>query len=92
MTLTQEEATELEAQGLRHLAARPPLRVYLASMWDWREYRIRVPLGTLQARNMNTVLGNFWQLLNPLPSMAVYGVDPRHQPRHRQLTRWWVMG
>ena len=74
MTITQEERAELEAQGLRQLAARPPLRVYLAAMWNRREYTIRVPLGTLQARNMNTVLGNFWQLLNPLLSMAVYGL------------------
>lgn len=74
MTKTQAEQDQLAELGLFPLTARPPLRQYLASMWDRREYTVRVPLGNLQARNMDTTLGNLWHLLNPLLSVSVYAL------------------
>lgn len=49
-----------------------PLRVYLRSLWQRRQFAVTVPLGELRARHMNTVLGNLWQLLNPILLVAIY--------------------
>lgn len=49
-----------------------PVRVYLRSLWDRRQFAISVPLGELRTQHMNTVLGNVWHLLNPLLQVGVY--------------------
>lgn len=49
-----------------------PLRVYLRSLWERRQFAISVPLGELRAQHMNTVLGNVWHLLNPALMVGVY--------------------
>jgi teichoic acid transport system permease protein len=49
-----------------------PVRVYLRSLWDRRQFAISVPLGELRTQHMNTVLGNIWHLLNPLLQVGVY--------------------
>lgn len=49
-----------------------PLRVYLRSLWERRQFAISVPLGELRAQNMNTVLGNVWLLLSPTLLVGVY--------------------
>ena len=49
-----------------------PVRVYLRSLWDRRQFAISVPMGELRTQHMNTVLGNVWHLLNPLLQVAVY--------------------
>lgn len=51
-----------------------PLRVYLKSLWERRQFAITVPLGELRAQNMNTVLGNVWLLLSPTLLVGVYFV------------------
>jgi len=46
--------------------------VYLRRLWERREYLIHVLRNELRSRNMNTVFGNLWNLLNPVLSIAVY--------------------
>lgn len=49
-----------------------PVRVYLRSLWERRQFAISVPMGELRTQHMNTVLGNVWHLLNPLLQVGVY--------------------
>jgi teichoic acid transport system permease protein len=49
-----------------------PVRVYLRSLWQRRQFAISVPLGELRSKHMNTVLGNVWHLLNPVLQVGVY--------------------
>lgn len=49
-----------------------PVRVYLRSLWERRQFAVTVPMGELRTQHMNTVLGNVWHLLNPLLQVGVY--------------------
>jgi teichoic acid transport system permease protein len=60
------------AQGLHRLGTEQDLPEYLDSIWGRREFIVSVPLADLRARHMNTVLGNVWQVLNPLLLMGIY--------------------
>lgn len=51
-----------------------PLRVYLRSLWQRRQFALNVPLSELRAQHMDTVLGNIWHLLNPILLVTVYMV------------------
>ncbi len=53
-----------------HDAAR--LRPYLADLWSRRAYISYVSASELRSRQVNTVLGNLWHLLNPILTIAVY--------------------
>lgn len=61
-----------EREGLVELGVRPSLREYLRSVWQRRDFALTIPIGQLRAQNQDTVLGQFWHLLNPLFSAAVY--------------------
>ena len=61
-----------EQAGLTRLGIRPSLTEYLRNLWSRREYAVYSAAGTLEARNMNTVLGNLWHLLNPALLIGVY--------------------
>lgn len=64
---------ESEAQTeLTRLDRTPSAREYLRELWSRREFALVVPVGSLRAKNMDTVLGNLWHLLNPLLMMGVY--------------------
>ena len=60
--------------GLIRVGARVPLRDYARAVWERREFAATIPIGELKARNMDTVLGGLWHLLNPLLLVAVYYV------------------
>lgn len=45
---------------------------YVGELWERREYLWYVPLSDLRSRHVNTLLGNFWHLLNPLLLIGVY--------------------
>lgn len=60
------------APHLKRIGIQPSLREYLADLWAHRDFLITVPLGELRAQNQNSVLGNFWHLLNPLLLAGVY--------------------
>lgn len=61
-----------QADGLVRLGGLPPIRTYLRSIWQRREFAINLAGGQLRAQNFDTVLGNLWHLLNPLLLIAVY--------------------
>ncbi len=65
-------AEEARAAGLSQLSSRPSLPQYLRLLWGRREFALLVPLGELRQRNMNTVLGSLWHVLNPLFQAAIY--------------------
>lgn len=54
------------------IGVQPSLRVYLADLWERREFVITMALGRLRSQNQNTVLGSLWHLLNPLLLAGVY--------------------
>jgi len=64
--------TTTQYEDLIPLGRSLPLRVYLRSLWDRRQFALSVPLGELRAQHMNTVLGNVWYLLNPMLQVGVY--------------------
>ena len=64
--------TPLSLEELQPAAAHTSLGVYLRRIWDRRSYLIHVPRNELRNRNMHTVLGNAWNLLNPVLAITVY--------------------
>ena len=48
------------------------LRGYVGSTWNRRPYIWYVATGELRARQMNSVLGNLWHLLNPILQIGVF--------------------
>jgi teichoic acid transport system permease protein len=54
------------------MGQRPPLRAYLRALWDRREFALLVPLGEMRQRNMDTLLGGSWHVLNPLFQAGIY--------------------
>lgn len=58
--------------GLIPLGGRPRWRDYLAALWARREFTRSLASGQLRTQNMDTVLGNVWQLINPILLIGVY--------------------
>lgn len=48
------------------------LRLYLADLWDRREFIWFLAMGNFKARNASTAFGLFWWVLNPLLLSLVY--------------------
>ena len=69
-----EVSESQDAQGLRDVYESSRLDRYLRGMWDRREYIRYVAMNELKSRQMMSVLGNLWHLLNPMLSIAVYWV------------------
>jgi teichoic acid transport system permease protein len=65
-------AAQARAAGLREMSTRPPFARYLQMLWSRREFALLVPLGDLRQRNMDTVFGSLWHVLNPLFQAAIY--------------------
>ena len=65
-------ADEARAAGLLEMGRRPPLGAYLRSLWGRREFALLVPLGEMRQRNMDTLLGGSWHILNPLFQAGIY--------------------
>ncbi len=57
---------------LRDVYATDRTPIYLARLWDRREYVLFVGRSELRSRQMTTILGNLWHLLNPALSIAIY--------------------
>lgn len=45
---------------------------YVKAVWERRSYVTYVAISELRAKQVNTVLGNLWHLLNPALTIAVY--------------------
>lgn len=58
--------------ALRPIGAERRLTDYVRDLWARREFALTLPLGELRAQNQNTILGQFWHLLNPLMLVFVY--------------------
>lgn len=65
-------ADQARSAGLIQMGARPTIARYLQQLWERREFALLIPLGELRQRNMNTVLGGFWHVLNPLFQAVIY--------------------
>jgi teichoic acid transport system permease protein len=52
--------------------AMPPLRPYLASVWERRALMWQMTRSNLKARHYNTVFGQVWLLVDPLLTAAVF--------------------
>lgn len=61
-----------ERAGLTPVLTRPAVGRYLNELWSRREFVATVPRNALRAQNMDTLLGNFWYLVNPALQTAVY--------------------
>ena len=89
-------AAQARAAGLSLIGGRPPLRGYLRMLWARREFALLVPLGDLRQRNMDTVLGGAWHLLNPLFQAAIYyllfGVLLRQRLDIENYPAWLIIG
>lgn len=59
---------------LRDIHASDRLGPYLRRLWNRRQYIWYVSASELRARQITTVLGNLWHLLNPALSITVYFV------------------
>jgi teichoic acid transport system permease protein len=89
-------AAQAEAAGLTRMGTRPPLWRYFALLWDRREFALLVPLGELRQRNMDTVLGGSWHLLNPLFQAGIYyllfGVLLQQRAGVENYPAWLIIG
>jgi teichoic acid transport system permease protein len=90
---TSEQA---RAAGMLELSRRPPFLTYLRQLWARREFAMLVPLGDMRQRNMDTVLGSFWHLLNPLFQAAIYyllfGVILQQRGGVENYPAWLIIG
>lgn len=60
------------SDGLSDAREAERLPSYLRGIWDRRHYITYVSKSALRARQINSVLGNLWHLLNPLLSIGVF--------------------
>jgi teichoic acid transport system permease protein len=58
--------------GLRQLNVTLPLRAYVATLWQRRDFAVSMAAGDVRAKHANTILGSIWYLLNPLLLLSVY--------------------
>lgn len=70
---TLEEArAQARRHGLASLGGRPPLREYLADLWQRRSFIATLSAGQSEARYQNNQLGRLWSVLNPLLLIVSY--------------------
>ena len=65
-------ASSGDALELRDARETEQLGTYLTGMWARREYMWWVAKSELRSRQINSVLGNLWHVLNPLLQIAVF--------------------
>jgi teichoic acid transport system permease protein len=58
--------------GLIKLGETPPLSLYARQLWQRRDFATEVARGEMRAQHLDTLLGNFWHLLNPMMLIGVY--------------------
>lgn len=67
-----EAAKLAEEHGLQQIGVRPKLRAYLRALVSRGQFMWTMATSSAYARNRNTYLGQFWNILNPLLWSAVY--------------------
>lgn len=63
-----------EQSGLARVGARPPLKVYLAEVWQRRVFIFSMARFKIASENQQNSLGMFWVILKPLLNALVYGL------------------
>ena len=58
--------------GLQDVHRPPAVSEYLRQIWDRRQFAFYVASSEFKGRQMRSVIGNLWHVLNPLLQMAVY--------------------
>lgn len=58
--------------GLERVDRKHSVGAYLQDLWSRRDFMVVVPRANLRAKNMDTVLGNLWHILNPVLMIGVY--------------------
>jgi teichoic acid transport system permease protein len=66
------EIPEASDQHLRSSNLAESIPSYVRHAWSRRHFAYAMPAETFRSRHQNTVLGNVWNLLNPLLTAAVY--------------------
>jgi teichoic acid transport system permease protein len=67
-----EAAAVAARYGLRRVGLRPPLRDYLRQLWFRRQFIRVLATSKAYAQNQNTYLGQFWTVLTPILTAAIY--------------------
>jgi teichoic acid transport system permease protein len=62
----------MATDSLKPVLARAPIAEYVSELWQRRSFIGTMPMNQLRATNMDTVLGNFWFLVNPALQTIVY--------------------
>jgi ABC-type polysaccharide/polyol phosphate export permease len=57
-----------------HRIGLPPLRPYMRTLWERREFATELSRTNLRAQHFNTVFGQFWLVINPLLLALIYFV------------------
>ena len=66
------ETPSRDASHLRSSLLADSLPTYIRHSWHRRHFALAMPAEKFRSRNQNTVLGNVWNLLNPLLTAGVY--------------------
>lgn len=66
------ETPDLSDQHLKSSNLAESIPSYVRHAWNRRHFAYAMPAETFRSRHQNTVLGNVWNLLNPLLTAAVY--------------------
>ena len=69
---TNHDSASSELSYLRSSDVTESIVVYLRHSWRRRHFAFAMPADKFRSRNQNTVLGNLWNLLNPLLTAGVY--------------------
>ena len=65
-------AHDIDMSDFIELGRVPKISQYLRDLWDRREFAFIVPYHDLRAQKINTLIGQFWHLLNPIMTFLVY--------------------
>jgi teichoic acid transport system permease protein len=55
-----------------HMVTMPPLGEYIAELWERRRFIRTVARAQIRGKNVNTVAGQFWMILDPLFQALIY--------------------
>lgn len=72
--MTSPSTNSAVASQLRDARATDRLGTYLRTLWSRREYAFYVANSELKSRQINSLLGNLWHLLNPILQIGVFFV------------------
>ena len=69
---TEDPMTDNPTTDMIDVGHRGQKRRYFSDLWRLRQFMFALPAADLRERNMDTVLGNLWYLLNPIIQIGIY--------------------